>query len=267
VSVVGVYSVKGAPGATTTAMLLASLWPRPAVLIDADPAGGDVAVRLPAPDGRPLDPAKGLLTLLPGARRAVSPEAVLDHAQEVLGGGRVIAGVEGPEQAAAAESAWIALGDALRRLPTHDAVVDLGRLDSRSPVLPLAARVDVALAVVAGTVAGVYSARTRLAHLRDALPAADGSGPAFGFVVRGTDGREAESAGAVIRAEVPEATYLGRVATDASAARLFDGQQVSRPERTMLVRSGAELVAALDGLLYMRSWSGAEPAAAGRGER
>ncbi|MGN6608491.1 MAG: hypothetical protein ACTHMS_15960 [Jatrophihabitans sp.] len=266
-SVIGLCSVKGAPGTTTTAMLLASLWPRPAVLVDADPAGGDVALRLPAPDGRPLDPAKGLLTLLPNARRGLAPEVVLDHAHQVLGGGRIIAGVEGPEQAAAAGTAWVSLGDALRALPEHDAVVDLGRLDTRSPVLPLAQRADIVVAVVAASVAGVYTARTRLALLRDALVGPDGAGPALALVVRGGDAREAESAAAVIREDVPELTSVGRIATDPAAARLFDGQPVSRPERTMLVRSGREVTTAVDGLLYVRSWSGDGAAAPAGGAR
>ncbi|HVU90955.1 MAG TPA: hypothetical protein VHC23_01905, partial [Jatrophihabitans sp.] len=64
-STVVFFSAKRAPGATTAAMLAAALWQRPAVLADCDPAGGDVALRLPAPDGRPLDVERGLLSLLP----------------------------------------------------------------------------------------------------------------------------------------------------------------------------------------------------------
>ena len=38
-------------GATSTALLLASVWPRPAVLLEADPTGGDLAYRCRAAVG------------------------------------------------------------------------------------------------------------------------------------------------------------------------------------------------------------------------
>jgi cellulose biosynthesis protein BcsQ len=74
-ALVTVMSAKGAPGATTTAMLLAALWPQDTLLVDADPSGGDVALRLPRLDGRALDRDRGLLSLLPLARRGVTPSS------------------------------------------------------------------------------------------------------------------------------------------------------------------------------------------------
>src|SRR3954463_16585989 len=97
-STVALFSAKRAPGVTTVAMLVASLWQRPAMLADCDPAGRDGALRLAGPDGPPLDVGRGLVTLHPVARRAVEPARLLDHAQPVLGGGLVLAGVGGPEQ-------------------------------------------------------------------------------------------------------------------------------------------------------------------------
>jgi hypothetical protein len=256
-SVLALFSVKGAPGTTTTAMLLSSLWPRPALLVDADPAGGDVGLRLPAEDGRPVDLNRGLLTLLPDARRAMSPESVLDHAQRVVGGGEVIAGLGGPEQATAAGSVWGSLADLFAGLHSHDTFLDLGRLDVRSPVLPLAVRADIAICVLQASLSGVYAARARLRTLVPALRAQNGTGPRLGVLVQSPTDRDAESAASVIRSELPEVAEFGRVATDANAARLFAGEQVSRPERTMLVRSGREVVGTLDGMLYAASWTGA----------
>ena len=43
-----VVSAKGSPGATTTALLLGALWPRPTVLAECDPSGSDVAWRMPS---------------------------------------------------------------------------------------------------------------------------------------------------------------------------------------------------------------------------
>jgi len=254
-SVLALYSVKGAPGTSTAAMLLAALWPRPALLVDADPAGGDIGLRLPAPDGRPLDLSRGLLTLLPVARRALPSERVLEHAQPVLGGGEVVVGLAGPEQAAAGGGVWAALAEAFAGLGSHDVFVDLGRLDTRSPVLPLAARADIALCVVHADLGGVYAARSRLRSTAPALLAATGTGPRFGVLVQAASDQAAESAAAVIRADLPDALYLGRIATDPKAVRMFAGEQVSRPERSLLVRSATGVVATLDGMLYAASWS------------
>ena len=46
-------SDKGSPGVTTTAITLAAVWPRRALLAELDPSGGDVALRLRGPRGRP----------------------------------------------------------------------------------------------------------------------------------------------------------------------------------------------------------------------
>lgn len=249
-SAVAFFSAKGAPGATTTAMLVASLWPRAAVLVDADPAGGDIALRLPSPEGRPLDPSTGMLSLLPLARRNITGEQVLEHAQPVLGGGRVIAGLASPEQAAAAGPVWSGLAEAISRLTSPDVVIDLGRFSASSPVLPMALRADMAVLVTRDTVSGIYAARARLRSLVASLTDANGGGPQLAMVVTSATDRDAESAASVIRAEFPRVQYLGRVAHDVAGARMFDGEHVARPERTLIVRSGREVVHALDGALY-----------------
>jgi MinD-like ATPase involved in chromosome partitioning or flagellar assembly len=256
VSTVALFSAKGAPGVTTTAMLVASLWPRPALLADCDPAGGDVGLRLPAPDGRPLDLARGMLSLLPVARRGIEPATLFEHTQQVVGGGEVIVGVTGPEQAAAAVPAvWSTLAKAFDQLDDHDVILDLGRLDSTSPVLALAQVADVVVCVLDANVAGVFAARARLRTMLPVLASADRLGTKVGVLVRATDRREALSASAVIHDEFPDLIDLGQVAHDRSGARLFDGQRVSRPERTLLVRSGVELVGALQSALYVTQWS------------
>src|ERR1700733_5524315 len=53
-ALIAVAADKGAPGVTTTALSLAAVWPRPVLLAECDPAGGDLVYRLPAPGrGRP----------------------------------------------------------------------------------------------------------------------------------------------------------------------------------------------------------------------
>ena len=249
-AVVAVCSAKGAPGVTTTAMLLAALWPRPVLLVDADPAGGDVALRLPGEDGRPLDPGRGLLTLLPVARRGLRPDALLEHAQTVSGGTPVLAGLDGPEQAEAAGSLWDTLATAATGAPC-DVVVDAGRAHARSVHLPLLRRADAVLILLRPGVAAVVHTREQLRTLAPALRRADGSGPRLGVVVVHDvkDRAEIASAADAVRAPTPEVEALGPLAFDPAAAGMFEGRPVSRPERTMLVRSGRELVSRVAGRL------------------
>lgn len=244
-TVVGFFSAKGAPGTTTAAMLTASLWPNPVLLADCDPAGGDVGLRLPAPDGRPLDLERGMLSLLSVARRSLAPDALAAHVQPVLGGGSVLVGLSGPEQAGAAGPAWGTIAGAFASLSGQDAVLDLGRLDSRSPVLPLAAAAQLVICVVDASLPNVYAARARLRTLVPTLRGPDGGGPRVGLLCRAGDRREAEGVAGVIRGEFPDLSYLGQLAADPHGAEIFGGRPVSRPERTLLVRSGREVVRAV----------------------
>ena len=52
-ALIALFSAKGSPGVSTTAMLTAALWPRPSILVDADPMGGDIALRMVTPVSGP----------------------------------------------------------------------------------------------------------------------------------------------------------------------------------------------------------------------
>src|SRR5690606_15599641 len=73
---------KGAPGVTTAATALGAVWPRPVLLAECDPAGGDLAYRLPAADGGVLIPTTGLLSLGAVARRGLQPHQIHEHTQK-----------------------------------------------------------------------------------------------------------------------------------------------------------------------------------------
>ena len=257
-TVVAFFSGKGAPGATTTALVTGALWPRPALVADCDPAGGDVALRLSRPDGRPLDLSTGMLSLLPVARRALAPDALAAHAQEVAGGGRVLAGMNSPEQATAGGPVWATIAEAFSRLDSADVIVDVGRLHSRSPVLPLVTAARLAVLVIDHSLASVYTARARLRGMVPILNPAIGAGPRLGLVVRGKDPREAEATAEIIQSEFRDVVYLGRIAEDATGAGIFDGRPVARPERTLLVRSAGQLVDALQRELGRTATVGAD---------
>jgi hypothetical protein len=239
-ALVTVVSAKGAPGATTTAMLLASLWPRPTVLVDADPAGGDVALRLPREDGRPLDPQRGLLSLLPAARRGVPPELVHDHTQTALGGQPVLAGLAGPEQSSAVGPLWGVLADAFGRLPGADVVVDAGQVHAHSPHLALVDRADLVVWVHRATAWSALHTRRRLEGLAEHF--ADSPTKVVAVAVAAHDQRsDVAAAAATITADWPWITAHPAVALDPKAVVMFEGGEVFRPERTLLARSGRAL--------------------------
>jgi hypothetical protein len=277
-SVVAFFSAKGSPGTTTAAMLVSSLWPRPALLVDCDPAGGDVGLRLAGPDGRELDPDRGLLSLLPVARRSLRPDVLLEHAQSVVGGGQVILGLAGPEQANVAGPLWSTLAQAFSSLEGYDVIIDAGRLDSMSAHLPIVKQATVAVAVLRADVSGVVIARSRLRGLRPALTAGGSAGPLVGLVVRsGPNARDVDGAVDTIRGESSDVDFFGELANDDDGAGIFSGRPVNRPERTLLVRSGAAIVSQLASAVHPEGlpdsgWQqatmhGDEPESSPRGRR
>ena len=105
-------SQKGAPGVTLTALALGVSWHgatrRRAVLLEADPAGGVLAIRYRLG----LEP--GLVTLAAAARAGSPGEAgsVWDHAQRLPGGMPAVLAPDGADQVhAALRAGGDALGD------------------------------------------------------------------------------------------------------------------------------------------------------------
>ncbi|WP_432492123.1 hypothetical protein [Kineococcus gypseus] len=247
-AIVSFLSAKGSPGATTAALLSAALWPREVLVLDADPAGGDVAARLPGADGGVLDAEQGLLGLLTSARRGLGAQQLLAGAQPAAGGTAVVCGLTRPEQAGAAAGSWPALTDAAAALGTAgtDVVVDAGRVTTEPVHLPLLRGSDVVVLVLRDDVASVLHARERLAALGTSLRRADGLLPRTGVLVvcdaRRGDG---DQAAGVLRGVGAWVEDFGRLPLDPAGARVFDGARTARPERTALVRAGRTVVAAL----------------------
>ncbi|GAA4879463.1 hypothetical protein [Serinicoccus chungangensis] len=243
-ALISFFSAKGAPGVTSTAMLVAALWPRPTLLVDADGNGGDLLMRLPSESGLALTQHPGLLTLLPLARHGLSSGVVLDHSQVALGGQQVLVGLETSEQAEASAALWPTLARAFREVPGTDVVVDAGQLAARSGQLSLVQRSDLVVGVVRAEPASVMHMRERLTVLTQTFAALGPDAPRIGLVALSGVQRqdEASSAIATVRADFPDVLDLGQVALDPRPERMFHGDPVSRPERTMLVRSGRSLV-------------------------
>ena len=161
-SLLVVAGAKGAAGITTTATVLAAVWPTPAILADCDPSGGDVALRVRGVDGAWLARDLGLVGLAAAAR--TQPGALDVHAQlqVAVGGLPVLVGVESAEQSLRIGELWSAIADAVARTPDMDVVADCGRLVPGLASEHLLRRADLVAVVARATVESV-------AHLRNVL--------------------------------------------------------------------------------------------------
>jgi hypothetical protein len=156
-TVVALASVRGAPGVTTTALLLASCL-EGALLVEADLSGGVLAVRY----GLGREP--GLTTLAATSSR--EPPRLSDHAQNA-GGVPVLVG---PDAAEASEALWRTAGEAVATM-IHDtsgwAVVDAGRLQRLTPIVRRAALVLLVARPVAEQLVGATHAVASLGRSID----------------------------------------------------------------------------------------------------
>lgn len=140
-------SLKASPGVTTAALAVAAMWPGPekVVVVEADPAGGDLAARFA------LEPAPGLVSLSAAARREHGTQIALEHSQQLPGGLPVIAAPPAAEQAVSALDLLTGDGMPLWANLAHDpevvVIVDCGRLDPGSYAHRLVAAADIALLV------------------------------------------------------------------------------------------------------------------------
>lgn len=158
-----VCSVKGSPGVTTFALALAARWPAgpECVVVEADPAGGDIGIRFDLPT------TPGLVSLAAAARRDDDPRLLWRHTQALPGGLRVVVAPVAPEQTRAALSA---LGEAevLRRAADRDSAVvvaDAGRLEPGVPVPPIVAVADHTVVMVRAHTQDLAHAAARLATI------------------------------------------------------------------------------------------------------
>jgi len=181
-------SLKGSPGVTTLGVALSARWPQPwrRVLVEADPAGGDLAARYR------LALAPGLISLAAAARRSTDAALVGEHTQTLVGGLAVVVGPTRPDQARAALTAITGADGRAGVLGSYTgrddvvAVVDCGRLDPDGPAGPIIVAADqllilarpradelahVADQVISGIVDG--PARTRLLLVGPGYPAAE----------------------------------------------------------------------------------------------
>ena len=236
---------KGAPGVTTTALALAAVWPRPVLLAECDPSGGDLVYRFPAADGGALDPRRGLVTLAVAARRGLQPGQLWDHTQKMAGGLDVLTGVTNAEQGAGLSTLWGPLGGLFAGLAGGDVIADCGRLGADGPQYDLIAQAAVVLLVTRPNAGDVIRLRDRTAAVAAAVGARGRRGFTSAVAViadqRTLRATAAEVGQALSQRDVP-AGVAGGIADDPKGAELLRGAWGGRLDKTMLIRSVREIV-------------------------
>jgi hypothetical protein len=266
-----VCSDKGSPGATTAALALASVWSSPAVLVEADPYGGDLAIRLRTKAGAALPEAPTVLTVAAAARTSESPALVSRYAQQINDQVSVVAGhLVAEQRGGVADWEPFAAAVAASGVPV---VADLGRLHAGSPVLPVAARADVVLVVARPDAGSVIRLRERLNRLVPALAAHRGAPPRL-FPVLVSPHRHGAADVADVQRILAEAMAgplivgTGFLAQDpAAVARLEAGENpAGRLARTPLLRTAGTVAATLTVLVEPHAVAVSAAAPVRRGE-
>ena len=265
-ALIAVAADKGAPGVTTACIALAVVWPRPVLLAECDPAGGDLACWLPAAGGGRLDPGRGLLSLAVAGRRGIGPGQILDHTQKLSGGLDVLAGVVTAEQGAGLEMLWGPAGAALALLPGLDVIADCGRIGADGPHYDLFASASSVVLVTRDTLAEVVRLRERVAAVTAALAGRHRNPPVRVVVVSGhrrfhvAIGEVGRALGGVAGSGLAErgvagsglaerpngAGYvLGGLAYDPPSAEALRGKWGGHLNRSLLIRTARDLAGRL----------------------
>lgn len=247
---------KGSPGVTTTALALAAVWPRRALLAETDPAGGDLVYRSRAAHGGMLDPNVGVLSLAAAARRGLAAEQLWEHAQPLAGGLDVLVGLGGSEQAAGLSGLWPVLGEVFSMLGQSpngaaDVIADCGRISSDSPSLGLFQHAALVLLVARTEAEHLARVRDRAGALSAKLHGSQRGAGALGYPPIGVllvadpghSARLAAQANEMLVASQISARVVGTVAHDPAGADMLTGRRRGRLDKSLLIRSARQIAA------------------------
>ncbi len=249
-ALIGIAADKGAPGVTTSAVVLAAVWPRPVLLAECDPAGGDLGYWLPAAEGGRLDPHRGLLSMAVATRRGAQPHQVWEHTQKVRGGLDVLTGVTTAEQGAGLEPLWGSVGLTLSRLPQADVIADCGRIGSDGPQYDLLTHASSIVLITRDSLGEMVRLRERIAALTAGLARRDRAGIPVGVVV--IAGRDRFHAALVDVGKAlgrDGADVIGGLAYEPASAGQLHGEWGGKLDRSLLVRTARAIAGQLAGAL------------------
>lgn len=157
-AVITLCSASGAPGVTTTAVGLALCWPRPVLLVEADPRGTSTILSGFFQGAREYN--GGLVEL------ALSPldigDALRDVVQPLAGDATFVAGTRSHAQALGLRELWGRLFEALDDLDEtgQDVIVDAGALGFPCSPEALIALADLTVLVTRSHLPALFAARS-----------------------------------------------------------------------------------------------------------
>ena len=158
-AVIALTSASGSPGVSATALGLAMEWPRPALLVEADPTGGS-SILAGYLRGH-TQPGADLVDLM---LSPLGPAAMLPQVAATLPGTTVsyVAGTRTHIQAAGLRDQWARLAEVLADLEANgqDVIVDAGRLGLVGSPEPLLSAADLTLLVVRTDLPALVAARS-----------------------------------------------------------------------------------------------------------
>ncbi|MEV0700038.1 hypothetical protein AB0I53_19320 [Saccharopolyspora sp. NPDC050389] len=228
-AVITMLSAKASPGVTTAVAALATAWPHRLLVVDADPAGGDLLRGWGGPwlvDGH-LTSECGVVSFAAATRHlgAVPSEGLAGHVQEIPGHDhvRLVAGVTTRAQAGAiGDDGWRRLACATRDLAREgpDVLIDAGRWAPETP-WPLITEADLVLVGVRPNLRHISAALPLITTLRELIPITR-----LGALVSATTSRQADrvarAVGVPVAVELPD---------DPAAARFFSDAEGNCPPR------------------------------------
>ena len=160
-------SAAGSPGVTTTVMALATVWPRPVVVLEADPTGGSAIL---AGFYRGMADELGLIDLVMANRQGQLKSTLPTLLRPVEGTqASLLVGTRSHDQAVGLESVWLPLLEALRELEGNgqDVLVDAGRLGLDGTPMPLMLGADTVSVLMNSNLPAVSAARSWVVTVRD----------------------------------------------------------------------------------------------------
>jgi hypothetical protein len=211
------------------------VWPRRAVVVDADPFGGDIAAGL----GRGSWPAAaGLMELVVDIRTVPVETALRQRVhQPAAHCPLVLAGFGRPGQAAGVP--WPEIAEGLVRIRDADFLIDCGRFVPADGVTPLVRRSDLVVVVTRSTLPAARSAARLIPLLQDLLQAEPGDARLSVLVVGGDRPYSAAEI-----AHCCAAPLLGEVPVDPRSAAVWsDGVPPGRGFARMPLQREARRVA------------------------
>lgn len=242
---IALCSLKGSPGVTTAAVALAARWTAgwKSVVVECDPAGGDLAARFR------LSATPGLVSLAAAARRNRDLAVLWRHSQQLPAGLAVVLGPVGAQQVCGAlRLLMLGRTSVLRDLGDQPSVVvlaDCGRVTSGSPALPIIRTAD-AMVLLA------HARDDELSHVSGELRAVATWNPRSALVLVG-DGYSTD--------EVEHALHIGvmaRLPHDPKGAAVLCGRHTGAgPNHSPLGQAAARL--ANDLVTWVRTGSSTAP--------